>query len=145
MEGRHRKNPICHLPTYAGQTRIDIDKLNYMFDRPEPHTDPLFQREARWEMQSGLYNLLEEIHPTEEEVRGLRCHSCYDESDHNIRVTPDYFFARDVPSPGVVATGPYPPWVVGKAPDFALEMASPAKAREDLTVKRKLYQQIGIR
>ena len=96
-------------------------------------------------MQSGQHNLLEEIHPTEEVVHGLRCHICYDESDLNIRVTPDYFFAKDVPVPGIVATGPYLLWVVGKAPDFALEMAFPAKAREDLTVKHKLYQEIGIR
>jgi len=60
-------------------------------------------------------------------------------------VAPDYYFAKDVPGPRILATGLYLTWVVGKPPDFALEMASPGKARDDLTVKRKLYQELGIR
>ena len=95
-------------------------------------------------MGSTLSGLLETIHPTEETIHGPRCHICYDKSDLNIRIAPDYYFAKDVPGPGILATGLYLTWVVGKPPDFALEMASPGKAREGLTVKRKLYQEPGI-
>ena len=136
--------PPAILPTYEGQVWVDIDRLNYRFDRPEPHPDPEFHREDRWRMVSSLNKLLEEIHPTEETIHGPRCHICYDESDLNIRVAPDYYFAKDVPSPGILATGLYLTWAVGKPPDFSLEMATPAKAREDLTDKRKLYQELGI-
>ena len=38
--------PPAILPTYEGQTRIDIDRLDYRFDRPEPHPNPEFHREA---------------------------------------------------------------------------------------------------
>lgn len=137
--------PPAILPTYEGQTWVDIDKLDYVFDRPEPHPNPFFHQESRWKMQSNLSNLLETIHPTEETIHGSRCHICYDESDLNIRVAPDYYFAKGVPGPGILATGMYLTWVVGKPPDFALEMASPDKVREDLTVKRRLYQEIGIK
>ena len=137
--------PPAILPTYEGQTWVDIDKLDYVFDRPEPHPNPFFHQESRWKMQSNLSNLLETIHPTEETIHGSRCHICYDESDLNIRIAPDYYFAKGVPGPGILATGMYLTWVVGKPPDFALEMASPDKVREDLTVKRRLYQEIGIR
>ena len=136
--------PPAILPTYEGQTWIDIDKLDYRFDRPEPHPDPGFQEESRMRMAYRLRDLLEAIHPTDEVVHGYRCHICYDESDLNIRITPDYFFARDVPGPGIVATGPFLTWVVGKPPDFVLEMASPRKARVDLLDKRKQYQELGI-
>ena len=137
--------PPAILPTYEGQTWIDIDRLNYRFDRPEPHPNPEFHRETRWKMQSNLSKLLETIHPTEEVVHGSRCHICYDESDLNIRIAPDYYFAKDVPGRGVIATGVYLQWVVGKPPDFVLEMASPDKVREDLIDKRRLYQGIGIK
>ena len=137
--------PPAILPTYEGQTWIDIDRLNYRFDRPAPHPNPEFHRETRWKMQSNLSQLLETIHPTEEVVHGSRCHICYDESDLNIRIAPDYYFAKDVPGRGVIATGVYLQWVVGKPPDFALEMASPDKVREDLIGKRRLYQEIGIK
>ena len=136
--------PPAILPTYEGQTWVDIDSLSYRFDRPEPHPDPFFHRETRWKMESDLARLLEKYHPSEETVHGSRQHICYDPSDLNIRVYPDYYFAKGVPGRGIVATGPYLIWVVGKPPDFALEMASPDKAREDLTVKRKLYQELGF-
>ena len=95
-------------------------------------------------MRSSLVKLLEEIHPTEETIHGARRYICYDESDPNIQVSPDYYFAKGVPGPGIKATGPYLVWAIGKPPDFALELASPRKAREDLTTKRKLYENIGI-
>ena len=47
-----------------------------------------------------------EIHPTEETVHGARCYICYDESAPNIRVSPDYYFAKGVPGPGIKATVP---------------------------------------
>ena len=72
-------------------------------------------------------------------------HTCYDESDLNIRVAPSYYFAKDVPARGIFATGVYLPWAVGKPPDFALEMAAPDKAAEDLTTKHELYRRIGFR
>ena len=136
--------PPAILPTYEGQTWVDIDSLSYRFDRPEPHPNPSFHRETRWKMDSDLVRLLEKHHPSEETVHGSRRHVCYDPADLNIRVYPDYYFAKGVPGRGIVATGPYLIWVVGKPPDFALEMASPDKAREDLTVKRKLYQELGF-
>ena len=107
--------PPAILPTYEGQTWIDIDSLDFRFDRPEPHPDPEFHREARWKMTSSLSNLLETIHPTEETIHGPRCHICYDESDLNIRIAPDYYFAKGVPGPGILATGPVPNMGGGKA------------------------------
>ncbi len=95
-------------------------------------------------MESTLSRLLEELHPTEGTIHGARRYICYDRYDLNIRVARDYYFAKGVPGPGILATKLYLSWAVGKAPDFVLEMASPDTAAEDLTVKRKLYQEIGV-
>ena len=136
--------PPALLPTYEGQTWIDIGRLDYDPHKPSPHPDAYVDKEALYHMRTSLVELLEEIHPTEETIHGARCYICYDETDPNIRVSPDYYFAKGVPGPGIKATGPYLVWAVGKPPDFALELASPRKVREDLTTKRKLYENIGI-
>ena len=136
--------PLALLPTYEGQTWIDMESLDYDPDKPDPHPDACVDEEALYHMRTSLIELLEEIHPTEETIHGARRYICYDESDPNVRVAPDYYFAKGVPGPGIKATGPYLIWAVGKPPDFALEVASPRKAREDLTTKRKLYEKIGI-
>ena len=47
--------------------------------------------------------------------------------------------------PGIKAAGPCTLRDVGKSPDFAPEMTSPKKVREDLTTKSKLYERVGIR
>ena len=136
--------PPALLPTYEGQVRIDIGRLDYDPHNPAPHPDVSVDREALVDMRTSLVKLLEEIHPTEETIHGARRNICYDEPDPNIRAAPDYYFAKGVPGPGIKATGPYLIWAVGKPPDFALELATPRKAPEDVTAKRKLYERVGI-
>ena len=38
----------------------------------------------------------------------------------------------------------YLPWLVGKPPDFVLEVASESTADHDVTGKRQIYAQIGV-
>ena len=88
--------PPAILPTYEGQTWIDIDRLNYRFDRPAPNPNPEFHREPvedaiQPEQTAGNDS------PHGGSGHGSRCHICYDESDLNIRIAPDYYFAKDVP------------------------------------------------
>ena len=108
--------PPALLPTYEGQTWIDIGQMDYDPDRPDPHPDACVDEKALYHMRTSLVELLEEIHPTEETIHGARRYICYDESDPNVRVAPDYYFAKGVPGPGIKATGPYLIWVVGKPP-----------------------------
>ena len=98
--------PPALLPTYEGQTWIEIDKLDYRFDRAEWRPDPGFHGSEWWRMTETLCRLLEEIEPSEETIHGASCRICYDPSDLNVRVAPDYFFAKGVPGPGIKATGP---------------------------------------
>ena len=69
---------------------------------------------------------------------------CYDPSNLNIRVSPDYYFAVGVDPATVKYRGIYRTWVQGKPPDFVLEVASPSKARNDETRNRDIYAGMGV-
>ena len=69
----------------------------------------------------------------------------YDVTDGNRRVAPDLFIAFDVDVAGIYENLPnFWIWEIGKAPDFAMEVASPSTAESDMGWKRELYQQLQI-
>ena len=69
----------------------------------------------------------------------------YDPSNGNRRIAPDLYIAFDVDAEGIYQNLPnYLMWEVGKPPDFALEVASPSTADNDLGHKRELYARLGI-
>ena len=65
-------------------------------------------------------------------------------SQVGVRV-PDLLVAFDVDVPGIIERKGYAIRVVGKPPDFALEIASPSTGRNDYTDKRLDYERFGIR
>ena len=69
---------------------------------------------------------------------------CYNPENLNDRVFPDCYVAFDVPAGAIFAQNGYLIWQVGKAPDFALEVASESTARRDITFKRELYERIEV-
>ncbi len=69
----------------------------------------------------------------------------YDRSNGNARVAPDLFIAFGVPAAVIRENLPnFWLWETGKAPDFALEVASKSTAANDLGWKRQLYERLGI-
>lgn len=69
---------------------------------------------------------------------------CYDPSDLNRRLSPDFYVSFGVDAQAVRDREGYLPWEAGKPPDFALEIASRTTAKNDLTHKRDIYAMIGI-
>ena len=65
----------------------------------------------------------------------------YERGDPTRRVAPDVFVIFGVPDHDRMS---YRLWEEGKAPDFALEVASESTWREDLGRKRDLYAKLGI-
>ena len=57
---------------------------------------------------------------------------------------PDLMVAFDVDRADIIERSGYAIDLVGKPPDFALEVASPNTARNDYTVKRRDYERFGI-
>ena len=69
---------------------------------------------------------------------------CYDPSNLNVRVSPDIYLAFGVDARAITPRKLYLPWEVGKPPDFALEVASESKGREDVNRKPRIYAVIGV-
>ncbi len=69
----------------------------------------------------------------------------YDRQNGNARVAPDLFIAFGVPAAAIRENLPnFWLWETGKAPDFAIEVASKSTAANDLGHKRRLYERLGI-
>lgn len=69
----------------------------------------------------------------------------YDSKNGNRRVAPDFFIAFDVPKDEIRKNLPnFWLWEIDKAPDFAMEVASPSTAQNDIGHKRELYARLGI-
>ena len=68
----------------------------------------------------------------------------YNEEDGNERIAPDCYIAFNVDVARIEEMANFWMWAVGKPPDFAMEMASPSTAANDMGHKRDLYARIGI-
>ena len=91
-----------------------------------------------------LGNHLNRLYSKETAFRGSNTFICYDPDNLNVRVGPDYYFAFGVDAAAIERTKLYLPWLVGKPPDFVLEVASESAADHDVTGKRQLYAEIGV-
>ena len=69
---------------------------------------------------------------------------CYDPTDLNRRLAPDFYVSFGVDAHSIRDRLTYLPWEAGKAPDFVLEIASPTTAGNDLTRKRDIYALVGV-
>ena len=68
----------------------------------------------------------------------------YQQGNPRRHVSPDCYVAFAVDVPAILARNTYRMWEVGKAPDFALEIASATTATEDTGHKVSLYAVIGF-
>ena len=68
----------------------------------------------------------------------------YDQGQPQRSISPDCYVAFDVNPDLIEHYNHYRVWIVGKPPDFALEIASLHTAQNDLHDKRELYAIIGI-
>ena len=121
---------------------IAVALPSIFYEDPEPPEDGLVQEPAIFEIGSILKDYFRD--DTEAFVSGGGF-IFYDPTDGNRRIAPDLYIAFDVDVEGILANLPnYWIWEVGKPPDFALEVASPSTADNDLGHKRDLYAQLGI-
>ena len=68
----------------------------------------------------------------------------YDQGRPGRNIAPDCYVAFDVNADEIIRQEHYRIWIVGKPPEFALEIASKHTAHNDLVPKRELYAAIGI-
>ena len=91
-----------------------------------------------------LHRLIMQKSNSETTFAGTNSFICYDPSDLNRRIAPDFYVTFGVDKDAIQNRYVYLLWEVGKPPDFVLEIASPSTATADLTRKRDIYAQIGV-
>ena len=123
---------------------IDYDSLEYDPFEPDPMPDAMLQEPILRGLLAVLSSRARAGNPGLPLFDSSNTILCYDPSNLNIRVSPDYYFAVGIDPETVKHRGIYRTWVQGKPPDFVLEVASPSTARNDETTKRDIYAGMGV-
>ena len=112
------------------------------YEDPEPVEDGMLQ----WKPMHKISDLLERYYRGRPGVfTSGGGFIMYNRANGNDRVAPDFYIAFDVDLDFIYEHLPnFWIWETGKAPDFALEVASPSTAANDLGPKRDLYARLGI-
>lgn len=129
---------------YNIQSVVDYDSLSFNPDEPEPLPDAMFQYPVLQEILHILDTHITALYPSEDVFRSSNTFICYDPTNLNVRVGPDFYAAFGVDALAIERRKLYLPWEVGKPPDFVLEVGSESTARQDVTTKRELYARIGV-
>ena len=123
---------------------IDYASLEYDPFEPDPMPDAMLQEPILRGLLAVLSSRAAANNPGQYLFDSSNTIVCYDPSNLNVRVSPDYYFAVGVDPETVKYRGIYRTWVEGKPPDFVLEVASPSTARNDETIKRDIYANMGV-
>ena len=112
------------------------------YEDPEPVEDGMLQ----WDSMAEISILLKRYYKGRPGVfTSGGGFIMYNRANGNDRVAPDFYIAFDVDLEFIREHLPnFWIWETGKAPDFALEVASPSTAANDLGPKRDLYARLGI-
>ncbi len=132
------------MTTAANITNAWINRTlpDIFYEEPEPIEDAMLQ-ELPLVYISRL--LRQRYEGREDAFISGKVFVSYDRSNGNARVAPDLFIAFGVPAAVIRENLPnFWLWETGKAPDFALEVASKSTAANDLGWKRRLYERLGI-
>jgi Uma2 family endonuclease len=118
--------------------RVPITTIEY----PETDGKPMAETDVHRQLMMTLIFSLERFFQSEPNVYvsgNLLLY--YVQGQPGKRVAPDVFVARGV---GKQARRIYKLWEEGHAPDIAIELSSRQTWREDLHVKWRLYEQLGV-
>ena len=129
---------------YTIVTDIDYASLEFNPDAPEPLPDGMFQYPVFAEVLAVLDAHLNTLGEPESIFRSSNTFICYDRTNLNVRVGPDFYVAFDVEAPAIMERLIYLPWEAGKPPDFVLEIASESTGNQDTGNKRDIYARIGV-
>ena len=123
---------------------IDYDSLEYDPFEPDPMPDAMLQEPILRGLLAVLSSRARANNPGQHLFDSSNTIVCYEPSDLNVRVSPDYYFAVGIDPETLKHQSIYRTWIQGKPPDFVLEVASPSTARNDETTKRGIYARMGV-
>lgn len=114
---------------------------------PESDGEPVAESELHMEELVYVWQALKDRFQDEPDVFvGANLFLYYRRGDPRAVVAPDGFVVKGVPKrlPGNRRRKKYLLWEEGKAPCFVLETTSESTRREDVNLKREVYEQLGV-
>ena len=135
---------IKMLP-YKRGGEIDYDSLEFDPDEARAEKpDAMRQHKEQAEVFGLLSSRFTDFYACPDVFLDFDSFICCDPGNLNIRVSPDVYLVFGVDSLAIPDRRLYLPWEAGKPPDWALEIASPSTAREDVERKPAIYAGIGV-
>lgn len=113
-----------------------------MVPDPDPIEDGMRQEEAVTAVRTLLWTYFPDM--PDALVAGSG-YLAWDKADVSAKLVPDCVVAFGVKADEIRGRNAYLVWEVGKPPDLVIEVATPSTKDDDLTVKRDIYAELGIR
>ncbi len=129
---------------YQREERSIYDGLCFDPDQLEPPPEAMYQEPVLKEIMPVLAARFTDHNRRSDVLLSSNTFICYDRRNLNFRVGPDCYLAFGVNDGAIRDRRLYLPWEAGKMADWVLEVASQTTARHDVTVKRDIYQRIGV-
>lgn len=141
-----QKAPKHKMIPYREGGPIDYASLDFDASRKEVPPDHMEQRREIYAVINLLTARFTDFDRRPDVFLDTDTNICYDPTDLNVRVGPDYYFAFGVDARAIEQTKLYLPWAVGTPPppDFVLEIASRGAGRKDITTKREGHAALGV-
>ena len=137
------KTPTRTYPVipYRKMGEIDYDSLDFDPNESVEKPDAMLQHRE----QRAMLDLLDAYFADDGESPDVfvdyDSNICWDPTNLRRHVSPDVYIAFGVDAEAIRNRKIYLPWEAGKPPDFAMEIASPSTAKEDVKDKPGIYEE----
>ena len=137
------KTPTRTYPfiPYRKMGEIDYDSLDFDPNESVEKPDAMLQHRE----QRAMLDLLDAYFADDGESPDVfvdyDSNICWDPTNLRRHVSPDVYIAFGVDAEAIRNRKIYLPWEAGKPPDFAMEIASPSTAKEDVKDKPRIYEE----
>ena len=126
---------------YRKTTEIDYDSLDFDPREPVEKPDAMHQRNEQLETLNQIRVYFADFGESPDVFVDFDTNICYDRTNLRRHVSPDVYIAFNVDAKAIRERQIYLPWEVGKPPDFAMEIASPSTAENDVNCKPRVYEE----
>ena len=135
------KTPTRTRPfiSYRKMGEIDCDSLDFAPCESAEKPDAILQHREQSEMFAQIRAYFADDGDSPDVFVDYDSNICYDPIDLRRRVSPDVYTVFGVDAEAIRECLIYPPWEVGKPPDFVMEIASPTTADNDVDCKPRIY------
>ena len=136
------KTPTRTYPAipYRKMGEIDYDSLDFDPHESVEKPDAMLQHREQRAMLDLLDAYFADDGDSPDVFVDYDSNICWDPTNLRRHVSPDVYIAFGVDAKAIRERLIYLPWEVGKPPDFAMEIASPSTAKEDVKDKPRIYE-----